>query len=668
MIDGYLFKYLLRLHLNINYCMRKYIFIILINSLLLSQVSIDNLNQLSNAQLDILKEELKSNNQQEKIETNNIDNEINAVSIQNPLNDIPEESQYFGYNYFKKEINFFDNIPTPSDFKLGPGDELILSLWGETNLREKLLINKNGMVYFDKIGFVNLANKTIEEAESVLLNELSKIYSTLKEDSQLTKLMLELGKIKSINVYFTGNVNEPGLNLIHPFSDVFSALAQVGGVKNSGSLRQVKLIRNGNVIETIDFYSFFSSGQGQFQKVRIIEGDIIHIPSVKKRIFVDGEINQSKFYELLETDSLENVIFYAGGLKPSASNKAILKNIIPRYSRTSDDNAKSGLIINLDNDKSSKLFNDGASISFLPIADNDNEVTVYGKVSLPGKYPIERIVDSSGNQIIKENLSLKNILDLAGGFNDPIFRKSINDDIVILRQDENQFDAQEFKINYEDADKFNLKVNDKIFVYEDTNYRNSFSYTIEGEVAVPGTYPLKGDLMTLEEAIKIAGGVTKMGSINSISVTKKLVSIDLDGNIIIEEELVKNIGLDFKIADGNTITILPKTNVVRVYGNVYNPGFIAHQTGRGMTLSNAIELAGGYKPYSLKRSTYVTRANGEIEQVNLFRGRAKRVFPGDAIFVPVDPNPDEFDITSFIADLSSTLANIAAILLIADNN
>ena len=106
MIAGYLFKYLLRLHLNINYHMRKYIFIILINSLLLSQVSIDNLNQQQRSARYFKKEELKSNKQQEKIETNNIDNEINVVSIQNPLNDIPEESQYFGYNYFKKEINF----------------------------------------------------------------------------------------------------------------------------------------------------------------------------------------------------------------------------------------------------------------------------------------------------------------------------------------------------------------------------------------------------------------------------------------------------------------------------------------------------------------------------------------------------------------------------------
>ena len=82
----------------------------------------------------------------------------------------------------------------------------------------------------------------------------------------------------------------------------------------------------------------------------------------------------------------------------------------------------------------------------------------------------------------------------------------------------------------------------------------------------------------------------------------------------------------------------------------------------------AIELAGGYKPYTLKDRVYVQRANGEIEKSNIFGGRAKRVFPGDTIFVPQDPNPQEFDITTFIADLSSTLANIAAILIIVDNN
>lgn len=656
MIDGYLFNYLLRALLNINYYMRIFIFTLSFISLLWSQVSISDLNKMSNDQIDLIKQEFQKQNTQKLIEdtNDNVQSNISEVFIESSTGQESLNSQYFGYDYFQKDISFFDNIPTPSDFKLGPGDEVILSFWGETNQRERYIIDKNGMIFFDNIGFVNISNKTIKDAENLLIEELSKIYSTLKDQDNPTKLMLELGKLKSINVYFTGQVKNPGINLIHPFSDVFSALVQAGGVDNTGSLRNVTLIRNGKKIEVIDFYSFFISGLSEFQKIRIIDGDVIHVPVVEKRVSINGEIQRQMQYELIDSESISDLIDYAGGLTSTASNKAILNNIIPIEERISDDVAKFGSIVYLSS-LTGVLINNGAEVNILPIANNDYNVTVYGRVTLPGEYPVFNTT------------SLKQVLDLAGGFEDPNFRKTIDKDIVILRQDHNQYYGLEFKINYKDSDKFNLEVNDKIFVYEDINYRNSFSYTVKGEINRPGTYPLREGL-TLNEAIQIAGGLTEVGSINSVSVSKILVSIDDDGNQFTEEELVSNIDRNFQIADNNTITILPKTNVVRVYGNVYNPGFIAHQTGRAMTLSNAIELAGGYKPNSLKRSTYVIRANGEIEKVNLFRGRAKRVFPGDAIFVPVDPNPDEFDITSFIADLSSTLANIAAILVIADNN
>ena len=656
MIDGYLFNYLLRALLNINYYMRIFIFTLSFISLCWSQVSISELNKMSNDQLNLIKEEFQKQNTDELIEdaNQNTQSNISEVFIESSFEEESLNNQYFGYDYFQKDISFFDNIPTPSDFKLGPGDEVILSFWGETNQRERYIIDKNGMIFFDNIGFVNISNKTIKDAEKLLTEELSKIYSTLKDQDNPTKLMLELGKLKSINVYFTGQVNSPGINLIHPFSDIFSALVQVGGVDNTGSLRNVTLIRNGEKIEVIDFYSFFTSGLSEFQKIRIIDGDVIHIPVVEKRVSIKGEIQKQMQYELINSESIPDLIDYAGGLTSTASNKAILNNIIPMDKRISDDIAKFGSIVYLPS-SADVLINNGAEVNILPIANNDYTATVYGRVTLPGEYPVSK------------STNLKQVLDLAGGFEDPIFRKTINDNIVVLRLDDNQYYGKEFNISYEDSDKFELQVNDKIFVYEDINYSNSFSYTINGEVSLPGTYPLR-DGLTLGDAIKIAGGISEMGSINSVFVTKSLISINEDGNEITEEELVANINLDFEIGNNNTITILPKTNVIKVTGNVYNPGFIAHQSGKGMTLSNAVELAGGYKPFSIKKNTYVTRANGEIEKVNVFRGRAKRIFPGDAIFVPVDPNPDEFDITSFIADVSSTLANIAAILVIADNN
>lgn len=671
MIDGYLFKYLLTKHLNINYYMRKLILIFFLTNLLWSQqISVSDINKISNNQLDQIRQELKlqnnQNNQNSEIDLSERENTMNTIQIDSQINETDFDNEYFGYNYFKQDINFFDNIPTPADYKLGPGDEVVLSLWGETNQRNTYLIDKNGMVFFDNIGFVNISNKTIQDAEILLIEELSRIYSTLKDKNNPTNLMLELGKIKSINVYFTGQVHKPGINLIHPFSDIFSALVQAGGVDNAGSLREVTLIRDNKVIETIDFYSFFTSGLGVFQKNRIIDGDVIHIPTVKKRVELIGEINNPKFYELLDMDTLSSLIEYAGGLKSSSSNKVIIENIAPLNSRLSDDFAKSGKLVNLTLSNNLTL-SDGAKVTFLPIADNDYNVSIFGRVTLPGTYPVFSSVVSSNNQQILRNASLKEILDLAGGFNDPVYRKTIDENIVILRLDENQFYSKEFKVNYSESESFIMEINDKIFVYENPKYYNDFSYSIKGEVSKPGVYPLR-DGLTISDAISIAGGISEIGSINSISVQKSLVRLNEEGDKISETELVGNISLDFEISDGNIITILPKTNVIRVDGNVYNPGLVSIKRGKPISMSKAIELSGGYKPFSIKRNTYVIRANGEIEKANIFRGRAKRVFPGDSIFVPLDPDPQKFDITAFIADLSSTLANIAAILLIADNN
>lgn len=477
--------------------------------------------------------------------------------------------------------------------------------------------------------------------------------------------MLELGRIKSINVYFSGQVNNPGISLVHPFSDIISALIQAGGINSDGSLRQIKLIRSDETIYSFDLYSFFVGGKGDFKNIRIIDGDIIHVPVVNKRVKIEGEVINPKFYELLNTDTLSNLVNYSGGLTALASSKAIVDNILTLQSRISDDNAKVSQSVSLLNSKQIFLSN-GSRVNILPIADNDKNVTIFGRVVAPGDYPAYKLDISSKDEVLK-NMTLKNLLDMAGGFDDEIFRKTVDDNITILRKDEEQFYGKEYIVNYKNSDAFSLKVNDKVFVYEKPNYRNSFTYTIKGEVNKPGTYSLKEGL-TLEAAINLAGGITEIGSINSVSVEKTLLRIDENGNEIEEKEMVGNIGKDFLISDENIITILPKTNVIRVGGNVYNPGLVSTEGLSSITMSNAIELAGGYKPYSVKKSVYVVRANGQIEKANIFRGKVKRVFPGDSIFVPLDPNPQDFDAASFTADLLGVLTNLVAIFAIVDNN
>jgi len=624
-------------------------------SIAFSQVSISDINRLSNQQMDAIKSELQQNKNvavEEELSTNIDTMEALSIDAIEPVDEVEIES-FFGYNYFKKDISFFDNIPTPANYLLGPGDEVIVSLWGEINSRKSSVLNEDGMIFYDNIGFINLSNQTLKSAELILREELSRIYSTLKDEDNPSQLMLSLGKLKSINIYFSGHIENPGINLVHPFSDIFSAIVQAGGINDKGSLREVELIRNGAIIDTVDFYAFFMNGTNTFSNIKLIDGDVIHIPNVRNRVLISGEVNRPSTYELLPNESLSDIVGYASGFTSNASSTIIIYQIIPVEERSSDDNARTSISINFKN-KESITLNNGDTINVPSISGVDSEVIVYGRVKSPGNYP-------------GVNTTLKNILDIAGGFDDPIFRPTIREDeILILRQDSNKFYSTEILVSYKDADQFNLEPNDKIFVYEDVNYSNNFTYRVEGEVFKPGTYPLSSTSITVGDALSIAGGLTSLTSERNLTIKQEYTELDVDGNQVTTSESVNNVTLDFIIGINSVIIASPLENVIRVEGNVYNPGLITYTKGK--KLPRYIELAGGRKPNTLRNKIYIRRANGNIEQSGVITlALGKNVYPGDTIVVPVNPEPNEFDITAFISDISTTLANIAAILLIVDN-
>lgn len=629
--------------------MKKFFFVFLaLLSILDAQVSSLDIENIKNEQLDLIRSEMKDL-QVTSADDVTVPDFKEVTIVPGPSKKV--SSEFFGYDYFTNDVSFVDNMPPPADFRLGPGDEIVISMWGDIASRETYTLNSEGNIFYDKIGFINLSGMTIFEAEEAIVSKLSKIYSTLSNSSPSTQLDVELGKVLSMNIYFSGEVLNPGLHLIHPFSDIFVALISAGGVANSGSLRNIEIIRNSNVVETVDLYSFFTDGKSNFSKLKLVDGDVIHVPVVEKRVEIKGSILKPSKYELLPNEFFEDLINFSGGLTPNASSLIVLDRTIPFNQRSSDDNATTSMNIDYKNSSLISLEN-GDIIDIKPIGFSQSKVRVFGKVKNPGEYSAM-------------NSSLKDILDFAGGFNDPLFRKSINNEIIILRLDENQFYAQEYKVKYKDSAAFIMNPGDKIFVYENTNYNRSYTYSVEGEVNRPGRYPFQKGI-TIQDAIATAGGLTEMSNFSNIVILQEFSEVDDDGNIIITSNSVANASLDFEIADNTLIKALPVENVINVSGNVYNPGLISYSPG--MTMYDAIEMAGGYKPYSLKNRAYVIRANGEREKANIFRGRAKRIFAGDSVFIPVNPNPSDFDITTFIADLSSTLANIAAILIIVDNN
>ena len=172
--------------------------------------------------------------------------------------------------------------------------------------------------------------------------------------------------------------------------------------------------------------------------------------------------------------------------------------------------------------------------------------------------------------------------------------------------------------------------------------------------------------MTIADAIKLAEGLTELANPDGIIVTEQFTSLDSAGNEIIQETQVNDASLDFVVTNGSVINVLPLENVVNVQGNVYDPGLVVYSGKK--SVDKYINLAGGPKPNTLKNRIYVKRANGRTKKVSLLRGLGINVKPGDTIFVPVDENPSEFNVTAFTADILSVLSNLAAILVIVDNS
>lgn len=630
--------------------MEKKILTILFLTAIFGQISQKDINRISNEQLDLIRSELnaarvniasnESNVNQIATNTENVSLETKIVST--------SSSPFFGYNYFKRDINFFDNIPAPDGYKLGPGDEIIISLWGERNSREQFTIDKEGQIFYSDLGFINLSNMTLQDAEEYLNEEFSKIFSTLNNSTNPTSLKLSLGKLKSINVFFTGQIAQPGLNLIHPFSDVFTAIVQAGGVNEEGSLRNVQIIRSNSVIEIIDFYSFFISGKNDFSDLRLIDGDTIHIPNVENRITLSGQISNSGSFEFLNSESLNDIISYAGGLMVEASSSAILNSVESIVNRKSDDNARTAQLISYEQFDSLQLKN-GDKFNFLSISDVNTSIEILGNVKSPGFYPA--------------NSSLKEALILSGGFEDPEYIKSINlGMIVVLRKDENQFYSSELITSFENSGEISLVPGDKILVYENINYNNNYTFSVDGEFNNPGFYPYKQGL-TLKDALILSGGVTQLSSKENIVLFENFSQLDSLGERANTSRLkVSNLSLDYELSPNSRLVALPQTKSIYILGNVYNEGLIALDQ-KSLSVSRAVSLAGGFKQRSNKKHIYKVSSNGTYKKI----GRFGRVKPGDTLFIPVKEERN-FDITSFVADLTQTLTNIAAILILVDSN
>ncbi|MFS2637597.1 polysaccharide biosynthesis/export family protein, partial [Bacteroides thetaiotaomicron] len=240
--------------------------------------------------------------------------------------DLVREDQVFGRNIFNTRNLTFEpsvNLATPANYRLGPGDEVIIDIWGASQNTIRQQISPEGTINIQKIGPVNLSGMTVSAANDYLKGALNKIYNGLNNTTDPTSdIRLTLGNIRTIQINVMGEVVQPGTYALSSFSTVFHALYRAGGVSDIGSLRNVQLVRNGKNIATIDVYEFIMKGNTQ-DDIRLQEGDVVIVPAYDVLVKISGKVKRPMRFEMKKDENLATLIKYAGGFEADAYTRSL---------------------------------------------------------------------------------------------------------------------------------------------------------------------------------------------------------------------------------------------------------------------------------------------------------------------------------------------------------
>ena len=628
-----------------NSILKKLIFIIFIISLQFNTIigqSISEINRIRKQYEEYIKKQEKiiidENNDLDGIHGNLPINEEINLSF-NKANKEEARLKFFGYEFFssKDSLLIWNNLPIPSSYLLGPGDEIIISLWGETQLRESYTISRDGLLYIERIGQLNLTGKTIEQAEIYLVNQFQKVYETLKGTSPSTFMDVSLGQLKSINVTFIGEVNNPGVYPIHPFSTALTGLIQVGGIDTTGSLRSIQIIRSEEDTYKVDFYKFLLSGKTANSNIRLQDNDIIFIPPRLSRIEIGGAVKRPGIYESDKYDNISDLVNYAAGLKTNADDKILITYL---ESSTDGSLAKSKYISF--NDTNEQLFANVIKIFAFPLHKYDKTIYIYGQVKKAGIYGFE------------EGMNILELLKIAGGLYDKTFYKTIYAPRAdIIRRDFKSNYPKVIPINLEELKQGNETQNiklhnwDMIFVRKNKNFTDPKQVQITGEVNIPGYYTLSKPRETLQSLLDRSGGYTNRAFKDGIQLFRDTVQVALDN-------------FNFSLSDGDSIHVPDYPGVVQVIGEVYKPGFVQYRKRKG--LKKYIEAAGGYTLDARKKYITIIQPNGDVSVKDSFW--SPKVEEGALIIVHKKRQELPFDITAFFKDTASIAASLTTIIYI----
>lgn len=512
--------------------------------------------------------------------------------------------EIFGHDIFQNEKLTFEpnmNIATPSSYVLGPGDEVLIDVYGTSQSSKKYTVSPEGTIIVEKIGPVEVAGLTVEQAQA-------KVSAKMGQHYQGSSIKLTVGQTRTVVVNVLGEVVYPGTYTLSAFATVFNALYLAGGITELGTLRNILVSRNGKIVSMIDVYDYILNGK-LTGNILLQDNDAIIVGTYDALVSIRGAIKRPMYYEMKEGETLKSLLTYAGGYK-SEANKSIV---------TVDRKTNDGLAVHTveEWDFANFAVQDGDAVSVKnTIGRYQNKVEVSGAVFYPGHYELSGDCNS-----------VRTLIEKAGGIKEDAFtnrallfrlteqrtRRIISIDLVGIMSGR--------------VPDVILENEDMLAVASDEELIKSRHYTLYGPVSMPGTFPYTEN-MTLEDAIVSAGGLKEEALLSNVEVARRLQYTDerdttyntkvkiftfsIDNGLLVKE------GQNFLLKPYDIITIkrnpeYAEASVVNISGEVKYPGNYTLKSKEDR-LSDLIERAGGLTDAGFVEGTRFTRALTAFEK------------------------------------------------------
>jgi protein involved in polysaccharide export with SLBB domain len=553
----------------------------------------------------------------------------------------------FGYDFFKNSSQVpggMDNLPVGNDYILGPGDTISLSMWGAINARYDLTVDRNGEIMIPKVGMLKVWGLSYEQGRDVVNKTIGRYYKNYE-------MSMTLGRLRSIQVFVVGEVEAPGSYPVSSLSTVINALSAAGGPSRNGSLRTIRITRNGQAPQDVDLYDMFLSGD-RSKDVRLQNGDTIFVPVIGAVVAVAGEVRRPAIYEIKGTATLPEILKMAGGVTATGFTGRI------QVERVADNSARVVL------DYGTKDGSIDASLGVIQILDRDM-IKVF-----PVQDATRQVVSLKGNVVRPGGYQYHKgmrLTDLIPAYQ-TLLPESYLESVEITRLALPDFHRELLTANLRRAlagsepDNILLQEQDTVKVFSRWEMEEKPQVSVNGSVVNPGTYPYYPG-MTVRDLITAAGSPKRnafleTGELSRIVVTGDKANpsrLSLDLNKALAGDPAHNLTLqpdDVLIVRSVTDWFDASDKFINLKGEVRFPG--VYSVARGERLSSVIARAGGYTERAyLRGARFLRRSVRETQQKRMDEivvRTEKEILQKQASLASLAASKDELDATKTSLD------------------